>query len=66
MTQPAVDMRVLAVELGLKEHEYDKVVDVLGGREASVTELFMYSLMWSEHCSYKHRKKALRMNTSLG
>ncbi len=50
----------LAVELGLKPAEYDKVVDILG-RTPTVTELYMYSLMWSEHCSYKHSRKALRM-----
>jgi phosphoribosylformylglycinamidine synthase len=50
----------LAVELGLKPAEYDKVVEILG-RTPSITELYMYSLMWSEHCSYKHSRKALRM-----
>ncbi|PKQ38390.1 MAG: phosphoribosylformylglycinamidine synthase subunit PurL [Actinobacteria bacterium HGW-Actinobacteria-1] len=50
----------LAVELGLKPAEYDKVVEILG-RTPTVTELYMYSLMWSEHCSYKHSRKALRM-----
>ncbi|KAF0209367.1 MAG: phosphoribosylformylglycinamidine synthase subunit PurL [Actinomycetota bacterium] len=50
----------LAVELGLKPDEYEKVVAILG-RTPSLTELYMYSLMWSEHCSYKHSRKALRM-----
>jgi phosphoribosylformylglycinamidine synthase len=50
----------LAVELGLKLDEYEKVVVILG-RIPSLTELYMYSLMWSEHCSYKHSRKALRM-----
>ena len=50
----------LAVELGLKLDEYEKIVVILG-RVPSVTELYMYSLMWSEHCSYKHSRKALRM-----
>jgi phosphoribosylformylglycinamidine synthase II len=50
----------LAVELGLKLDEYEKIVGILG-RTPSVTELYMYSLMWSEHCSYKHSRKALRM-----
>ena len=57
----AVDLAPkLAEELGLKLEEYDKVVEILG-RQATVTELYMYSLMWSEHCSYKHSRKALRM-----
>jgi phosphoribosylformylglycinamidine (FGAM) synthase-like enzyme len=55
----------LAVELGLKLEEYDKVVAILG-RTPTVTELYMYSLMWSEHCSYKHSKKALRMFPTTG
>jgi len=55
----------LAVELGLKLDEYEKVVAILG-RQATVTELYMYSLMWSEHCSYKHSRKALRMFKSTG
>ncbi|NTW28128.1 MAG: phosphoribosylformylglycinamidine synthase subunit PurL [Coriobacteriia bacterium] len=50
----------LAVELGLNLDEYEKVVAILG-RIPSITELYMYSLMWSEHCSYKHSRKALRM-----
>jgi len=50
----------LAEELGLKLDEYEKIVVILG-REPSVTELYMYSLMWSEHCSYKHSRKALGM-----
>lgn len=55
----------LAVELGLKFDEYEKVVEILG-RVPSVTELYMYSLMWSEHCSYKHSRKALRMFPTQG
>ncbi|MDO8915037.1 MAG: AIR synthase related protein, partial [Coriobacteriia bacterium] len=55
----------LAVELGLKLEEFDKIVAILG-RTPSVTELYMYSLMWSEHCSYKHSKKALRMFPTAG
>ncbi|HET6498693.1 MAG TPA: phosphoribosylformylglycinamidine synthase subunit PurL [Coriobacteriia bacterium] len=50
----------LAAELGLKPAEYEHVVEILG-RTPTVTELYMYSLMWSEHCSYKHSRTALRM-----
>ncbi len=49
----------LAVELGLAPDEYDHIVEIQG-RTPTTTELYMYSLMWSEHCSYKHSKKALR------
>jgi len=55
----------LAEELGLKSHEFERIVDLLG-RTPSVTELYMYSLMWSEHCSYKHSRTALRMFSSQG
>jgi len=50
----------LAEELGLKPAEYTGIVEILG-RTPTVTELYMYSLMWSEHCSYKHSRKALKM-----
>ncbi|GAA1355717.1 phosphoribosylformylglycinamidine synthase subunit PurL [Arthrobacter rhombi] len=46
-------------ELGLKENEYDDVVKVLG-RRPTAAELAMYSVMWSEHCSYKSSKNHLR------
>lgn len=55
----------LAEELGLTLSEYDKIQEILG-RVPSVTELYMYSLMWSEHCSYKHSRKALRMFPTTG
>ncbi|MGP5195719.1 phosphoribosylformylglycinamidine synthase subunit PurL [Arthrobacter rhombi] len=46
-------------ELGLKQNEYDDVVKVLGRRPTGA-ELAMYSVMWSEHCSYKSSKNHLR------
>jgi phosphoribosylformylglycinamidine synthase subunit PurL len=46
-------------ELGLTDSEYELIVEGLG-REPAVTELAMFSLMWSEHCAYKHSKKLLR------
>src|ERR1700761_4131676 len=46
-------------ELGLTDHEYDLIVAGLG-REPGDVELAMLSLMWSEHCAYKHSKKLLR------
>jgi phosphoribosylformylglycinamidine synthase len=44
--------------LGLTDPEYDLIVEKMG-REPNATELAMFSLMWSEHCSYKHSKKIL-------
>ncbi|MCF8545611.1 MAG: phosphoribosylformylglycinamidine synthase subunit PurL [Aquiluna sp.] len=46
-------------ELGLKEDEYQSIKDILGRRPTS-SELAMYSVMWSEHCSYKSSKIYLR------
>jgi len=48
-----------AVALGLTEAEYADIVQRLG-REPNQVELAMFSLMWSEHCAYKHSKKLLR------
>jgi phosphoribosylformylglycinamidine synthase II len=49
-----------AVALGLTRDEYAMVCDELGGREPNEVELAMFSLLWSEHCAYKHSKKLLR------
>ncbi|MGZ4719022.1 phosphoribosylformylglycinamidine synthase subunit PurL [Oryzihumus sp.] len=46
-------------ELGLKPDEYQRIRDILGRRPTS-SELAMYSVMWSEHCSYKSSKVHLR------
>ncbi len=46
-------------ELGLSDHEYELIVTRLG-REPNEVELAMLSLMWSEHCAYKHSKRLLR------
>ncbi len=46
-------------ELGLKEDEYARIREILGRRPTS-SELAMYSVMWSEHCSYKSSKVHLK------
>jgi phosphoribosylformylglycinamidine synthase II len=46
-------------QLGLTDEELERILGVLG-REPSRAELAMYSLMWSEHCSYKSSKVHLR------
>ena len=46
-------------ELGLKEDEYQRIREILNRRPTS-SELAMYSVMWSEHCSYKSSKVHLR------
>jgi phosphoribosylformylglycinamidine synthase len=47
------------VELGLTTQEYDRIRDTLGRRPTGA-ELALYSVMWSEHCSYKSSKVHLR------
>ncbi len=46
-------------ELGLTDAEYDLIVDQLG-RDPNGVELAMFSLMWSEHCGYKHSRRLLK------
>ncbi|MEU5551751.1 phosphoribosylformylglycinamidine synthase subunit PurL [Micromonospora sp. NPDC047793] len=46
-------------ELGLRDDEYDRIRHILG-RRPTQSELAMYSIMWSEHCSYKSSKVHLR------
>ena len=46
-------------ELGLKDDEYERIKNILGRRPTS-SELAMYSVMWSEHCSYKSSKIHLK------
>ncbi|MBD0693482.1 phosphoribosylformylglycinamidine synthase subunit PurL [Streptomyces sp. CBMA123] len=46
-------------ELGLKEDEYARIREILGRRPTGA-ELAMYSVMWSEHCSYKSSKVHLK------
>jgi phosphoribosylformylglycinamidine synthase II len=48
-----------AVELGLTPAEYALIVERME-REPNEVELAMFSLMWSEHCAYKHSKRLLR------
>lgn len=48
-----------AAEVGLTEKEYEKILEVLG-RTPTYTELGMYGVLWSEHCSYKNSIKQLK------
>jgi phosphoribosylformylglycinamidine synthase subunit PurL len=45
---------------GLTLEEYDKIKQLLGGREPTLTELGIFSVMWSEHCSYKSSRVHLK------
>jgi phosphoribosylformylglycinamidine synthase II len=47
-------------EHGLTPDEYEKIERLLGGREPTITELGIFSVMWSEHCSYKSSRVHLK------
>jgi len=47
-------------EHGLSNDEYQLILEILDGREPNLTELGIFSVMWSEHCSYKSSKKWLK------
>jgi len=46
-------------EHGLTKEEYDLILEIMG-REPSMTELGIFSVMWSEHCSYKSSRVHLK------
>lgn len=48
-----------AVKLGLREEEFEKIKEIMG-RTPNFNEVAMYSVMWSEHCSYKNSIKWLK------
>jgi phosphoribosylformylglycinamidine (FGAM) synthase-like enzyme len=58
MSEPVVDP-ALGKKFGLKADEYDRVLKILG-RTPSFTELGIFSVMWSEHCSYKSSRIHLK------
>ncbi|SBV91718.1 Phosphoribosylformylglycinamidine synthase 2 [uncultured Alphaproteobacteria bacterium] len=49
----------IVAEHGLSPTEYDRVLEIMG-RAPNITELGIFSVMWSEHCSYKSSKKWLK------
>ena len=55
----ATNLQTRARELGLTDSEYEGIRERLG-RDPNPLELAVFSLMWSEHCAYKHSKKLLR------
>ena len=51
----------IAMEHGISEEEYSKILEILG-REPNYVELGIFSVMWSEHCSYKSSIKLINSN----
>src|SRR6516162_5420862 len=58
MTEPAITPELVAKH-NLTEDEYKKILQILG-RAPGYTELGIFSVMWSEHCSYKNTRPLLR------
>ena len=61
---PAITPQIVA-EHGLKPDEYQRLLGILG-REPSLTELGIFSVMWSEHCSYKSSRVWLKTLPTTG
>jgi phosphoribosylformylglycinamidine synthase len=57
--------RRLYTEMGLSDDEYERIRTTLG-REPNYVETGVFSVMWSEHCSYKSSKRVLRLLSSAG
>ena len=55
----------LIAQHNLTDEEYQKIVTILG-REPNLTELGMFSVMWSEHCSYKSSRVHLKKLPTTG
>src|SRR5499433_1952548 len=55
----------LIAQHNLTDDEYKKIVEILG-REPNITELGMFSVMWSEHCSYKSSRVHLKKLPTTG
>jgi len=65
---PTTDPKVtpeLVAKHGLTPEEYDRIKKILG-REPNFTELGIFSVMWSEHCSYKNSRKELKKFPTTG
>jgi len=56
---PAITPEMIR-EHGLTPDEFEKIKQLLGGREPTATELGIFSVMWSEHCSYKSSRVHLK------
>src|SRR5690625_5206559 len=54
-----------AQSLGLSKEEYNRIIELMG-RTPNFTELSLFSVMWSEHCSYKNSIKYLKTLPNTG
>jgi len=58
MSEPAITSAIIEKH-GITEEEYGRIQSILG-RDPNFTELGIFSVMWSEHCSYKNSRRELR------
>src|ERR1700745_1178550 len=63
-TDPAITPELIK-EHGLTSEEFERIKKILG-REPNFTELGIFSVMWSEHCSYKNSRRELRKFPTTG
>ncbi|QHT45549.1 phosphoribosylformylglycinamidine synthase subunit PurL [Bacillus sp. SB49] len=59
ITPETIEEQRVYAEMGLTDEEYESVKTILG-RRPNYTEIGLFSVMWSEHCSYKNSKPLLR------
>lgn len=64
MTETKITPEIIQ-QHGLTDDEYNKILEIMG-REPSITELGVFSVMWSEHCSYKSSRVHLRRLLTTG
>ncbi|RYR82756.1 phosphoribosylformylglycinamidine synthase subunit PurL [Staphylococcus pseudintermedius] len=64
-TAEEVKVEKLYRDMGLSDAEFEKVTEILG-RTPNFTETGIFSVMWSEHCSYKHSKPFLKQFPTTG
>jgi phosphoribosylformylglycinamidine synthase len=65
MKTNTADVKELLAQHNLTEDEFNKILGILG-REPNITELGMFSVMWSEHCSYKSSRVHLKKLPTTG
>ena len=58
MSEPAITPAIIEKH-GITQEEYGRIQSILG-RDPNFTELGIFSVMWSEHCSYKNSRRELR------
>ena len=58
MSEPIITPELISKH-GITDEEYQQILNILG-REPNITELGIFSVMWSEHCSYKNTRKLLK------